>query len=132
MLVDGTTRSAAEIFAAAVQSRGLGILVGSRTAGQVRGSRLFPLPDGSRLLLPVSDVTWPGGAALEHRGVSPDVAVTRPLMFAAGTDPVKDEALRLLEEQLACPEELPEETFPHEALSPGPAAGGGGASPPVP
>ncbi|TDI39897.1 MAG: hypothetical protein E2P00_08820 [Acidobacteria bacterium] len=116
VLVDGRTRSAAEIFAAAVQARGLGTIIGTTTAGQVLGSRLFPLPDGSRFLVPVSQVLLADGESLEGRGVIPDVSSERPLMFADGDDPPMAHAMEVLAQQLACPEELPAESFPQETL----------------
>jgi C-terminal processing protease CtpA/Prc len=123
VLVNGETRSAAEIFAAAVQARKLGPLVGSSTAGQVQGSRLFPLPDGSRLLVPITRVFLPDGSPLEGRGVAPDISVSRPLAYAEGEDPPMARAVQILSEQLACPEPLPPETFPQEELTP-PQEGG--------
>ncbi|MFQ5671028.1 MAG: S41 family peptidase [Acidobacteriota bacterium] len=118
ILVDEKTRSAAEIFAAAIQVRHLGTVIGTPTAGQVQGSRLFPLPDGSRLLVPVTRVSLPDGLPMEGRGVTPDIIVERPLPFAAGRDPVLERARTLLTNQVACPEDLPAETFPQEKLSP--------------
>jgi C-terminal processing protease CtpA/Prc len=96
------------------------------TAGQVQGSRLFPLPDGSRLLVPVTTVTLADGAPLEGRGVTPDIPVERPLMYAAGEDPPMARAVQILAGQLACPEPLPPERFPHQDLTPDdePADGG--------
>jgi len=133
VLVDTRTRSAAEIFAAAVQARGLGTIVGTTTAGQVQGSRLFPLPDGSRFLVPVSQVLLPDGQALEERGVIPDVTSERPLMFAAGSDPPMTDAMEVLAQHLACPEEMPAESFPQETLPPEESPGGaGGHSVPMP
>jgi carboxyl-terminal processing protease len=118
VLVDEQTRSAAELFAAAVQIRKLGALVGSPTAGQVQGSRLFPLPDGSRLLVPITRVTLPDGAPLEEAGVIPDFIVPRPLMYADDGDPPMVRAMEILGGQLACPEPLPPERFPQEQLAP--------------
>jgi len=111
LIVDGSTRSAAEVFAAAVQARRLGVVLGEPTAGQVRGSRLAPLPDGSRLLLPVSDILLPDGEPLEGRGVGPDLLVTRPLAWSADADPPWDSALQALISRMACPEHLPADPF---------------------
>lgn len=118
ILVDGETYSAAEIFASAAQVRGLATVVGTPTSGRVQASRLFPLPDGSRLLLPISRVTLPNGDDLEGRGVLPDHTVERPLRYAAGADPPLDRAFALLEQQLACPEDLPPERFPQDTVAP--------------
>ena len=120
LLVDGETYSAAEIFASAAQVRSLATVVGTPTAGRVQASRLFPLPDGSRLLLPISRVTLPDGDDLEGRGVLPDQIVERPLRYAAGVDPPLDHAFALLEQQLACPEDLPPERFPQDTVAPTP------------
>ena len=118
ILVDGETYSAAEIFASAAQVLDLATVVGTRTAGRVQASRVFPLPGGARLMLPVSRVTLPDGSDLEERGVIPDLPVERPLMYAAGADPPMERALALLRQQLACPEELPPERFPQEKVTP--------------
>ena len=118
ILVDGETYSAAEIFAAAAQVRELATVVGTATSGRVQASRLFPLPDGSRLLLPISRVTLPDCGNLEGRGVLPDHTVERPVRYAASADPPMDRAFELLEQQLACPEELPPERFPQEVVAP--------------
>jgi C-terminal processing protease CtpA/Prc len=93
-------------------------LVGTVTAGQVQGSRLFSLPDGSRLLVPITRVTLPDGSPLEDQGVIPDVYVPRPLMYANAEDPPMARAMEILAGQLACPEPLPPEKFPQERLAP--------------
>ena len=111
VLVDGSTRSAAEILAAAVQARRLGVVLGEPTAGQARGSRLERLPDGSRLLLPISDVLLPDGEPLEGRGVQPDVRMVRSLAWSANADEPWDAALQALVARMACPEHLPADPF---------------------
>jgi C-terminal processing protease CtpA/Prc len=118
VLVNEETRSAAEIFAAAVQARRLGPVIGMPTPGEVLGSRLFELPDGSRLLVPVSSVTLLDGTPLQGRGIRPDEQVDRPLLYAAGADPQMERAIESLRSVMACPEALPEEKFPQKAIPP--------------
>jgi carboxyl-terminal processing protease len=116
VLVDSTTASAAEILAAAVQARLLGAVIGTPTAGVVSGSRPFPLPDGSQLIVPVSSVAAHDGTDLEGKGVSPDLTVWRPPAHTAGADPLFERAVLVLLLQTACSEPLPEETFPQEKV----------------
>lgn len=119
ILVDENTFSSAEIFASAAQVRRLATIIGTRTTGRVQASRVFPLPDGSRLMLPISRVSLPDGTDLEGRGVIPDQTVPRPLMYADGADPPLQAALDSLDQNLACPEALPPERFPQEEIPPG-------------
>jgi carboxyl-terminal processing protease len=96
MLIDEDTGSAAEMLAAAVQDHGRGVLVGTRSAGEVLESSLVSLPGGTALLLPVRRVLTARGVDLEGRGVTPDVVV--PLAaddLDRGIDAQLQRALRL-------------------------------------
>ncbi len=53
LIVDGSTRGAAEVFALALSSRGYARLQGSKTAGNLAWIEVFSLPDGSGYTLPV-------------------------------------------------------------------------------
>ncbi|CAN5333563.1 S41 family peptidase [soil metagenome] len=75
VLVDRTSRSAAELTPAALQEAGRAIVVGERTAGAVLISQDTPLPDGGRLTLSRADFVTARGVRLEKRGVDPDVVV---------------------------------------------------------
>ncbi|CAN5322600.1 S41 family peptidase [soil metagenome] len=75
VLVDRTSRSAAELTPAALQEAGRAIVVGEKTAGAVLISQDTRLPDGGRLTLSRSDFVTTGGVRLEKRGVAPDVIV---------------------------------------------------------
>jgi len=55
LLVDSTTRGAAEVFALALESRGRAKLVGSKMAGVKTVSETVQLPDGSGYVLPVGE-----------------------------------------------------------------------------
>ncbi|KAK7242203.1 fatty acid elongation [Aureococcus anophagefferens] len=74
VLVDGETRSAAEIFAAAIQSSNRGAVVGERTFGKGTAQSLLPLRSapGAALRLTTARVAVQG-RALDGAGVAPDV-----------------------------------------------------------
>ena len=75
VLVDRSSRSAAELTPAALQEAGRAVIVGEKTAGAVLISQDSRLPDGGRLTLSRADFVTRGGVRLEKRGVAPDVAV---------------------------------------------------------
>jgi C-terminal processing protease CtpA/Prc len=90
-LIDEGTRSGLEVYAYALQQKGVP-LVGTRTAGALLGARGYLLPDDSLLEIAVAGVEL-DGKVLEGKGVSPDVAVPFDLRYAAGRDPQLDAAL---------------------------------------
>ncbi len=92
MIIDGHTRSAAEMMAYTAKVRQIGILVGQATQGAVTGGTIFPLPNGAIVYVAVAKVIY-GGQALEGNGVSPDIPVTFELPYSAGTDPLYERAL---------------------------------------
>jgi carboxyl-terminal processing protease len=79
VLVDAGTASMAEIFAAAIQERGVGRVIGETTAGAVAASRIIPLSDGSALQFSVEQVFSGAGALLDGVGVRPDDEVALDL-----------------------------------------------------
>ena len=100
LLVDGSSRSAAELTPAALQESGRALVVGEHTAGAVLISQESPLPDGGRLTLSRADYITAGGVRLEKRGVEPDIVV-RPTaeQRRAGLDPAMDAAIAALAER---------------------------------
>lgn len=97
VLVDRTSRSAAELTPAALQEAGRAVVLGERTAGAVLISQDTPLPDGGRLTLSRADFVTRGGVRLEKRGVLPDVEVAATWADRReGRDPALDLALRTL------------------------------------
>ena len=106
LLVDRSSRSAAELTPAALQETGRALIVGEHTAGAVLISHDTPLPDGGRLTLSRADYVTAGGVRLEKRGVEPDIVVVRTAEERrAGLDPALDAALVALSEAAARPSE---------------------------
>lgn len=97
VLVNGASRSSAELTPAALQEAGRALIVGERTGGAVLISRDTELPDGGSLTLSRANFVTLGGVRLEKTGVSPDLTV--PLTAEdrrAGRDPVLDAAISAL------------------------------------
>lgn len=97
VLVDASSASSAEIFAAVLKDQQRAIVVGRKTAGAVLASWFHRLPDGGLLQLSREDYIAPNGRRIETNGVEPDVVVTRTLAdFRAGRDPDLEVALAVL------------------------------------
>jgi C-terminal peptidase prc len=71
VLVNGESASASEIFAAAMQEHGRGVLVGSPTYGKGTVQTPFPLADGSRLKITTAMYTTPQGNSVDRKGLQP-------------------------------------------------------------
>lgn len=97
VLIDGSSRSAAELTPAALQEAGRAVVVGERSPGAVLISSDTDLPDGGRLTLSRADFVTVRGVRLEKRGVTPDVlAETTAADRRAGRDPVLEAAVAVL------------------------------------
>jgi carboxyl-terminal processing protease len=94
LLVDEGTASTSEIFAAGMRDIGrVTIFGGQPTAGAALPSVIEELPSGAVLQYVVGDYHSPTGAAVEGKGIAPDVRVDETVAdFAAGRDPVLEAA----------------------------------------
>lgn len=79
VLIDEDSFSSAELFAAAVQESGRGLIVGRTSKGSALNSVEEKLPDGGRLYLSIRDYRTGRGRRIEGRGVQPDAAVSLKL-----------------------------------------------------
>jgi carboxyl-terminal processing protease len=95
IVVDETSYSASEIFAAGMQSLGRARIFGEQTPGGALPAMLRELPNGDVLEYAIGDFVTASGDRIEGRGVVPDqrVVPTRASL-AAGTDIVLDAAVR--------------------------------------
>ena len=76
VLIDGASASASEIFAAAIQENGRGILVGEKTYGKGTVQTHFPLQSiNGNLRLTTARFYGPGGRPMSGHGVIPDISV---------------------------------------------------------
>lgn len=88
VLVDEGTASMAELFAATIQERGAGRIIGTPTAGSVSASVVIPLSDGSALQMTVERLLTGNGRVLDKVGVVPDETVALSIAdVQAGRDP---------------------------------------------
>src|SRR5215468_6204233 len=78
VIIDRTTAGASEIVAASIMENQRGDVVGERTLfGMGSEQELFPLDDGSALLLTVARYAAPSGKIFKTDGVTPNVEVKR-------------------------------------------------------
>lgn len=78
VLVNGSSASASEIFAGAVQDYGIGTIVGTVTYGKGVVQDTYPLKSGGAVKLTVSNYFTPKGNNINGRGITPDVEVEQP------------------------------------------------------
>lgn len=75
IIVNRNTSSAAEMFAAAMQDRNRGVVIGERTYGKGSVQDFVELKDGSKLEITVALYLTPAGKSIEGVGVTPDLVV---------------------------------------------------------
>jgi carboxyl-terminal processing protease len=81
VLVDRGTASAAEILAAAVQSRSDVLVMGERSFGKASVQGIFPLRTGGMALrLTTAHYYAPDGRDIDGKGIKPDVLIKEPEM----------------------------------------------------
>ncbi|MCA9075168.1 MAG: S41 family peptidase [Planctomycetaceae bacterium] len=102
VLIDENSASASEIFAAAIQENGRGVIVGRRSYGKGTVQTHFPLRTASGdLKLTTAKFYSPQGREMAGAGVTPDVnvpAATAGLEFAAEQDGDIIAAIRLADD----------------------------------
>ena len=101
IMVDGSTESAAEMFAGGLQEAGRAVIVGERSAGNTLPSAMRKLPTGAVFQYGVANFETSNGKQLEGKGVNPDLIVklNRRSLLHAG-DPQLSAALRHLRTQI--------------------------------
>ena len=95
VLVNGSSYSAAEFFAAALQEYQWATVVGEATSGKGHFQVTYQLSDGSAVGLSIGKYFTPSGTCLEGVGIVPDVPVavdeaTAAAIYAGTLDPMED------------------------------------------
>jgi carboxyl-terminal processing protease len=73
VLVNGQSASASEIFSAAIQDYGKGVIAGEPTFGKGTVQNLIPFNNGSRLKITTAKFFRPTGLSVQELGVVPDI-----------------------------------------------------------
>ena len=84
VLVNASSYSAAEFFAAALREYEAAVVVGEQTVGKGYFQTTYQLSDGSAVSLSIGKYFTPKGISLAETGVTPDVAVPVEEEVAAG------------------------------------------------
>ena len=95
VLIDGTTASAAEIVAGALQDAGRARLVGERTFGKGSVQSVRDLSDQSSVHVTTARWYTPSGRQIDQQGLQPDVEIARASEedLGNGRDPVLEGAM---------------------------------------
>ncbi|WP_395077174.1 S41 family peptidase, partial [Hyphococcus sp.] len=75
VLTSAKTESAAEMAADALKASGRATLIGETTAGKMLSQKLYDVPGGFHLSLPIADYYSAAHGRIEGAGVAPDIAV---------------------------------------------------------
>jgi len=75
VLVNASSYSAAEFFAAALREYEAAVVVGEQTVGKGYFQSTYQLADGSAVALSIGKYYTPKGVSLAETGVTPDVVV---------------------------------------------------------
>ncbi|MBR2766459.1 MAG: S41 family peptidase, partial [Blautia sp.] len=85
VLVNGSSASAAEIFAGAVKDLGAGTVIGTTTYGKGVVQSIHQLSDGSAVKLTEAKYYTPNGNDINGVGITPDVEVGTDLIYYPGS-----------------------------------------------
>lgn len=97
VLVNGSSASASEITAGALQDYGVAKLVGEKTFGKGSVQKLLGLPDGAQLKVTIAKWYTPKGQNISKEGIAPDKTVSISADdINAGRDPQLDAAKAML------------------------------------
>lgn len=104
ILIDGSTQSAAEVFAAGMQQTNRAVIVGEVSAGNTLPSGIIKLPTGALFQYAFGNYQTSEGEFLEGRGVIPDhtVKLNRRALLRSG-DPQLAAAIAQLRERISPP-----------------------------
>src|SRR6185503_13667336 len=102
ILIDGSTQSAAEIFAAGLQTTKRAVVVGETSAGSTLPAGIIKLPTGALFQYAFGNYQTPQGINLKGRGVIPDhiIKLNRRALLR-GSDPQLATAVAEIRKQIS-------------------------------
>ncbi|MEX2426530.1 MAG: S41 family peptidase [Thermomicrobiaceae bacterium] len=101
ILVNGSTASAAEIVAGALQDYDRATVMGTQTLGKGSIQRIHQFDDGSSVRITIAEWLTPMGNVIQGDGIEPDIEVEMPdedSLDESADDPQMQRALEFLEE----------------------------------
>lgn len=93
VLINGNSASASEIFAGAIQDRGVGTIIGVTSYGKGTVQQIIPLPKGDGIKLTIAEYLTPNKRNINNKGIVPDIIVTNQ---NNGIDKQLNKALEIL------------------------------------
>ena len=78
VLINESSASASEILAGAIHDNKRGVLVGQHTFGKASVQNIFPLDDGSAVLVTIAKYFTPKGLDISKKGIIPNYVVKIP------------------------------------------------------
>ena len=102
VLIDETSMSSSEHFAACLQAIGRAIVVGARSPGYLLGAHWIKLPNGLSFMHTILEPIPFGGRTVEGKGVRPDLAIAldREALLAGRDAQLEGAIARLLKTSL--------------------------------
>jgi carboxyl-terminal processing protease len=100
VLIDGTSASAAEVVAGALQDRGRAVLIGQPSFGKGSVQHVHDLPDGSQIHVTVALWFTPNETPIQGQGLVPDIPIEDSGTAVETEDPYLTAALDYLTAQL--------------------------------
>jgi carboxyl-terminal processing protease len=103
VLVNEGTASASEIVAGAIQDRGRGPVVGSKTFGKGSVQSLFNLPDKAGMYVTIARYKTPSERIIDHKGLDPDYKVEGGPVTDKAKDAQLQKAIGVMKNVLLAP-----------------------------
>jgi len=82
VLISNTTASAAELAADALSASGRALLIGERSAGEMLSQKMYDVPLGLQISLPIADYYSFHSGRIEGKGIRPDLESPAQLALA--------------------------------------------------
>jgi carboxyl-terminal processing protease len=100
VLIDATSTSGSEIFAAAMQAVGRGLIVGEHSSGNCLAADLERLSTGASFIYPIVQAIAPDGTVIEGNGVTPDIEVALDrVLLLQGRDSQLEAAIEYIQKE---------------------------------